>query len=723
MSYSSRIRRQRRARGPRWGRYILAALLVVVLAGAATAGVVAAWVYKTASSAPPLSSLKQRNPGSLSEVFAADGTRLGFIQADDLVQPVNSQVIPRSLKQATVAIEDQRFYKHSGVDYEGIIRAAYKNFTEHRTVQGGSTLTMQLVRNLYTSDRARNGLKGLKRKIREAKLAEELEQAHDKTWVLTKYLNTVPYGTVGGQTAIGVGAAARLYFNKKVSHLTLRQSAMLAGMPQAPSQYSPILAPQATIGRRNEVLNKMAQLGMISRATALATERKGLGLHMKGYYQRARERYVLDYIQSELIKQYGLATVKSGGLRVYTTIDLEFQRQARAAIKNAMGDIGPSSAIVTIDPRNGDILTMASSARYSQSKFNLAAQGHRQPGSSFKVMALLTALRLGVNPDTTRYTSVSPTHIDQPDCGAPFDIKTYGGTSGGNMTLHQATLRSDNSVYIQLASDLGPDKVKETARMMGITSPLHGYCAETLGGLSNGVSPLEMADAYATVASGGYRNRPRIIRKVTFPDGHSELPAAWRVKRTKVFSDGVTYEATKILQDNVNAGTATHANLGCPQGGKTGTTDHNTDAWLVGFTPRLSTAVWVGYPNARIEMNTLYHGAPVDGGTYPADIWHAYMEQAIGKFCGPFPKPKEPFVSQPFFGHYATTGLKRSGTPTPGPGLTTPGVTPTPAPGTTTAPGATATPEGFDPNLYETPPQPEPGTGGTTAPTATATPG
>src|SRR5690348_10027782 len=288
MSYSSRIRRQRRSRGPQWGRYILAGLLVVVLAGAATAGVVAAWVYKTASSAPPLSSLKQRNPGSLSEVFAADGTRLGFIQADDLVQPVNSQVIPQSLKQATVAIEDQRFYKHSGVDYEGIIRAAYKNFTEHKTVQGGSTLTMQLVRNLYTADRARNGLKGLKRKIREARLAEELEEAHDKNWVLTKYLNTVPYGTVGGQTAIGVGAAARVYFNKKVTDLTLRQSAMLAGMPQAPSQYSPVLNPQATKQRRNEVLEKMAQLGMISHELAARTEEKSLGLNMQGYYKRAR---------------------------------------------------------------------------------------------------------------------------------------------------------------------------------------------------------------------------------------------------------------------------------------------------------------------------------------------------------------------------------------------------------------------------------------------------
>jgi penicillin-binding protein 1A len=256
--------------------------------------------------------------------------------------------------------------------------------------------------------------------------------------------------------------------------------------------------------------------------------------------------------------------------------------------------------------------------------------------------------------------------------------------------------------------------------MMGITSKLNGYCAETLGGLEDGVSPLEMADAYATIASGGYRNRPRIIRKVSFPDGHSELPKAWRVKRTKVFSDGVTYEATKILKDNVAGGTGTHAQIGCPQGGKTGTTDHNTDAWFVGFTPRMSTAVWVGYPNSRIEMNGLYFGRNVDGGTYPADIWAAYMKQAVGKFCGDFPQPKEPFVSQPFFGHYATTGrqkLKEEATPEPG---ATPEASATPG-----ADDGTGTDNGgFDPNKYETPPQPTPqtgGTGGTTAPPPAAT--
>jgi penicillin-binding protein 1A len=690
----------------------IALLVLLIVAGLAALGVVS-WVVSTAASAPPLASLKQKDPGQVSEVLAADGTRLGFIQADELRQPVPDSQLPDVLKQATVAIEDQRFYEHKGVDYEGIVRAAVKNITSHKTVQGGSTLTMQLVRNLYTGNRTRAGIAGYERKIKEAKLAEELEQEHSKEWILSQYLNTVPYGTVGGQTAVGVGAAARIYFNKRVKHLTLREAALLAGLPQAPSDYSPVLHRAAARQRRDEVLGKMAQLGMITPERARATMAKGLGLHMSRYFAHRREQYFFDYVKDELIKQYGLATVKLGGLRVWTTINLKMQRQARAAIATAMGDIGPSSAIVTIDPRNGDILAMASSADYGKSKFNLAAQGHRQPGSSFKVFALMTALRMGVNPDTTRYVSRSPTIINDPRYGY-INVKTYGGRGAGSLTLHQATLKSDNSVYIQLALDVGPDNVKKTAQMMGITSKLNGYPAETLGGLEDGVSPLEMADAYATIASGGYRNRPRAITKVTFPDGKSELPKRWRVNRVRVFSDGVTYEATKILEDNIHMGTGTHANIGCPAAGKTGTTDHNTDAWFVGFTPRLATAVWVGYPNARIEMNTLYHGGPVDGGTYPADIWHAYMEQAHGGYCGAFPLPKTPFVSQPFFGHYSTTGGRGPGGTITGPvspGTTTPGTT---TPGTTTPPAATPAPDTggtFDPNQYETPPQGPPKVG------------
>jgi penicillin-binding protein 1A len=636
-------------------------LVVVTLVAIAGLSVVA-WVGATAASAPPISSLKERDPGANTEVLAADGTRLGWISADYLSRPISGTQMPQVLKDATVAIEDERFYKHKGVDYEGIVRAAVKNFINRETVEGGSTLTMQLVKNLYTSDRTRTGLAGYQRKIREAKLAEELENEHDKDWILDKYLNTTSYGTVGGQTAIGVEAAARIYFDKRAKDLNLNQSALLAGLPQAPTDYSPILHGQAAKNRRNQVLDKMAELGMITRERAERTKRRGMGLTLGDYFKRRREGYFFDYVKDELIKEYGPQTVKLGGLVVHTTIDLEKQRQAREAIKTKLGVIGPSSALVTINPRNGYILAMASSADYAETKFNLAAQGERQPGSSFKTFALMTALRRGVNPNSTRYTSVSPTIFDDPRYGH-VDVKTYGGTSGGNMSLYEATLRSDNSVFIQLAMDLGPDKVAETAVDMGIKRRhVHGYPAESLGGLENGVSPLEMATAYATIASGGYRNRPTAITKVEFErTGKSELPRRWRPHRTKVFPDGVTYEATKILQANIAGGTGTHANIGCPAGGKTGTTDNNTDAWFVGFTPRLATAVWVGYPNDRTYMTGLYFGRNVDGGTFPADIWGAYMSQAKGSFCGDFAQPKEPFVSSPFFGDYASTGGNKLG--------------------------------------------------------------
>jgi penicillin-binding protein 1A len=718
---------RRRQRGARPVKWLLLGVLVVLLCGGLVAGAAATWVVRTANSAKPLSSLTQRNVGSLTEVFASDGkTRLGFIQSDDLVTPVPSSQFPDVLEQATIAIEDERFYKHRGVDYEGIIRAAVKNATAKETVQGGSTLTMQLVRLLYTQDDTRDGLAGYERKIKEARLARDLEAKYSKKWVVGKYLNSVPYGTVGGQSAIGAGAAARLYFNKPVQKLTLREAAMLAGMPQAPSQYSPVLNPEGTKARRNEVLRKMAELGYITRERAEREMRKSLGLKMERYFQKARERYVLDYIQSELIKQYGADEVKRGGLKVYTTIDLKKQQYARSAIAERMGDVGPSSAIVSIDPRNGDIVAMASSQEYGKSKFNLAAQGHRQPGSAFKIMTLLTALREGVNPDSTTYTSRSPTKINSPVCGAPFEIKTYSSRGGGTMTLRRATLASDNSVYIQLAADLGPDKVKETARMMGIKSKLEGYCAESLGGLTDGVSPLEMASAYATIANGGYRNRPRAIKKIVNREGKTlKLPRRWRVHRVKAFQDGVTYEAVKILEQNIQSGTGTHAAIGCPAGGKTGTTDKNVDAWFVGITPRLSTAVWVGFPgDSRRSMNGMYAptGGNIDGGTYPADIWGTYMKKAVGKYCGEFKRPTEPFQSQAFLGHYARQGGKDDG------GGAADGRAGIPTPGQETEPGGgdedAADPPNngaaFDPNQYETPPQDAPATqspgGGAQAP-------
>ena len=728
MSSSSRYRHRRRHRSkPR--KKLLLALSVVLALGTIAALSAIGYVVSIAASAPPLDSLKARDPGGFSLVLARDGKTLGVIQANELRKAVQSYQIPQSLKDATVAIEDARFYKHKGVDYVGVVRAAVKNLESGSKVQGGSTITMQLIRNLYISKE-----RTYQRKIREAKLAEELENEHSKNWILTTYLNTVPYGTYGGQSAIGVWAAAKTYFNKSPTKLTLAESALLAGLPQAPSEYSPVRSPEAAKSRRNEVLDAMAKQHMITDQQAADAKAAPLGVNMSTYFQKRREDYFFDYVKDKLYENFPRRVVRRGGLRVYTTIDLDKQEQARAAIASKLAGVGPSSAIVTIDPKTGEILAMASSSDYGKSKFNLAAQGHRQPGSSFKTMALMTALRQGVDPRTTTYVS-KPLDFDDPTWG-PIKVKTYDGTYGGNMNLVEATLRSDNSVYEQLALDVGPENIKKTAYDMGIETKLDGYPAEALGGLTIGVSPLEMATAYATIASGGVYHRPIAITKIREADGTflrgKTMPKKLRPQADRRFQDGVTYEATKILKANVEGGTGVAAQIGCPAAGKTGTTDQHSDAWFVGFTPRLSTAVWVGYPDSQVHMLTEYHGSSVAGGTYPAEIWGTYMREAKGRYCGNFPTPKQPMTFTRFNGKYAT-GQASTGSTDYGPGQLVPKQTPDP--GTTDPGAAPADPgtdandqgpgaqdpgtqddgtggggngtggQGFDPALYESPPQ------------------
>ena len=362
-------------------------------------------------------------------------------------------------------------------------------------------------------------------------------------------------------------------------------------------------------------------------------------------------------MQEQLIEQYGVGVFRRGGLKIHTTIDPTLQDAARQAITGQLPyPDDPSSAIVSIDPSNGYIRAMASSGTYKDRTFNLAAQGHRQPGSAFKTMVLTTAIRKGVDPNRTTYAS-KPLQPRPGRRSPPWEVKTYDGSYGGTMTLTQATLASDNTVYAQLILDLGPKAVRETAKLMGITTKLDAYPAEGLGGLRLGVSPLEMANAYATLASGGMRNKPKAITKVEFPDGKSD--DLGKPERERAFSDGVAYEVTKILEQNVQAGTGTAARLGCPAAGKTGTTDNFNDAWFVGYTPQLASSVWVGYPNALVEMSSV-HGIGVAGGTFPAAIWHDYMMVAHGDDCESFPEPTEPAQFSPFFGKYATTGRSTS---------------------------------------------------------------
>ncbi|CAN5503088.1 PBP1A family penicillin-binding protein [soil metagenome] len=630
MTYRQRKTRRTRGRG-RAGSARTAALAAGVVVTVIAIGLlsVAGYVFAVAATAPDLAELKPADKGESSVIFAADGSRLGYVQSDVIRTPVPWDEMPEDVREAVIAIEDERFYEHEGVDYSAIVRAGIKNIESGSNVQGGSTITQQLVRALYIKDPERN----FKRKIREAKLASELEQKRSKRWILEHYLNDVPFGTVGGRTSIGVEAASSTFFGKHVRELTLSESALLAGLPQAPSQYNPFRSPSAAIERRNDVLKKMVENRFITDAEASEASRSPLGLNKGTRYTRRREPYFFDYVQEQLIERYGVGTFRRGGLKVYTTIDPKVQDTARDAINSYYADpAGPSSSIVSIDPNNGKIKAMASSGTYSDRTFNIAAQGHRQPGSAFKTMVLTAAVREGVDPDSTYYTSM-PLSINDPKYG-PWNVSTFGDSYSGSMSLTQATLASDNTVYAQLILDVGPDKVCETAKLLGITTKLDCYPAEGLGGLTQGVTPLEMSSAYATLAAGGIRRRPTGIERVEFPDGKSE--ELGRPKGKRVITEGEAYEVTKILEQNVQSGTGTRANYGCPAAGKTGTTDEGKDAWFVGYTPKLSTSVWVGYPDAGIAI------AGAQGGTLAAPVWNAFMSVANGEDCDGFPEPEEP---------------------------------------------------------------------------------
>ncbi|HSZ15277.1 MAG TPA: transglycosylase domain-containing protein [Solirubrobacteraceae bacterium] len=653
MSRQARQRRHRRRGGSR----ILVIGLVVLAATLATGAIAAvAFVVHVVQSAPSTKHLRPRVSGGNTQVFAADGTRLGFIQSDELRTPVGWGEIPANVKDATVAIEDQRFYRNDGIDLTGIFRAAVKDLLHGAAVQGASTITMQLMRNLYLGGDQHT----VKQKLIEAAMAVEYSKEHSKRSILTSYLNSVPYGTVGGQTAIGVQAAARIFFNKPVSELDLEQSALLAGLPQAPSQYNPFLDPQAARERRNEVLAKMAELHYISAGRAAATEAAPLQVHPGHYYSERKEQFFFEYVRQQLLERYGAKTVEQGGLKVYTTIDLNMQRLARKAIAEVLDEPGdPASAIVTIDPRNGDIEAMAESESYEQSQYNLAADGHRQPGSTFKAIDLADALTRGIDPYSTDYFS----HTLEAGWLAAepkYKVETFEGTSlNKSINLVQATLASDNTVYAQLAADLGEETVTHTAYEMGVKTHLSSYPAEALGGLTLGVTPLEMADVYATLADGGYRDTPIAITKVVFPDG--QVDNNWGTPhRVRALSEAVASVETSILHENVESGTATRSAIDCPTAAKTGTTSELVDAWLDGYTPDYSTVVWMGYPNKRVSMTDV-HGEPQQGGYLPAEIWHAYMAAVTeGKSCVPFPPSKEAISYKPFYGKYASTGLAQA---------------------------------------------------------------
>ncbi len=660
----SRQSRQRRRRHNRSGPVRILFVGSIAITSMLFIGVVAAFavVLHIVQGAPALDTFHQTLTTGSSQVFAANGTRLGFIQSDELSTPVSWSEIPADLRNATVAIEDQRFYRNDGIDVTAIFRAAVKDVTHGAALQGGSTITMQLMRNLYLG----NDQHTLRQKITEAKLAIEYTERHSKRAILTSYLNSIPYGTIGGQTAIGAQAAARVFFDEPVWRLDLQQAALLAGLPQAPSQYNPFRYPQLARQRRNVVLAKMAELHYVTAAQAAAAQRAPLELHLGNYYSQRREDFFFEYVREQLEDRYGRTKVAQGGLKVYTTIDLNMQRLARKAIAEVLNQPeDPASAIVTINPHNGDIEAMAESESYEKSQYNLAADGHRQPGSTFKAIDLADALSRGVDPTSTYYLShtLAPGWLT---AYPSYEVKTFEGTSlDQSMNLVTATLHSDNTVYAQLAADLGEQTITQMAYRMGVKTHLSSFPAEALGGLTLGVAPLEMAAVYSTLADGGWRDTPIAITKVVFPGGH--VDENWgRPHRVKVLSEAVAAEETNILHQNVQSGTATRSAINCPTAAKTGTTSELVDAWLDGYTPNYSTVVWMGYPTKRVSMTDV-HGEPQQGGYLPAEIWHDYMSAVTeGQPCASFPQPSESLTYAPFFGKFTTTGQLESSQPSSG---------------------------------------------------------
>ena len=586
-----------------------------------------------------LSALRPVRQPDSSLVYGANGGLIGVLPAVENRTPVARGEISPWMPRATVAIEDRRFYQHGGIDPLGILRALVADVSAGRLVQGGSTITQELVRNLYLSRE-----KTLQRKVVEACLAVKLARVWSKDRILTAYLNDVYYGN----HAYGIQAAAETYFSVPASRLTLVQAAVLAGLPQAPSYYDPLHNPAAALGRRDEVLAALRRSGDITQARYDAAVRdRSLHLRPSPAYA-SREPYFVGYLENLLEQAYGAATLRAGGLKIYTTIRPRLQRAAVHALSQVVYERhDPAAAIVSIDPASGAIRAMAAVTPGTPgNEFNLATTAERQAGSTFKPIVLTAAVADGMNPWATRYLSA-------PFYYAPLDwrVRTYDGAYAGLETVAAATLRSDNTVYARLALDVGADAIATTAHELGVQTQLQPSPSLALG--TGVVTPLDMASVYATLAAGGVYSQPLAITRVVFPDAKADT--AWgRPQRERVVPDWVAATVTQVLEENMLHGTGVGAHVpGRADAGKTGTTDDYADAWFCGYTPGLEATVWIGYPRAEIPMLDV-HGAAVSGPTLPATAWRLFMERALaGSANDAFPAPQSPAQFSPWAGRYA----------------------------------------------------------------------
>jgi penicillin-binding protein 1A len=635
-----RLRRRHRKRRS----LLLFAALLVASVVALLLATVAFTGPQILSSICSLSDLRPLSLGENSFLYTSNMRLLGVVPSATNRQPLPLSKISPWLQDGTVAIEDARFWQHGALDYQGIARAFYQDLTQGHIVQGGSTITQELVRNLYIGNPQRT----LSRKLKEACLSEKLFQRmvnkygnNARSQILSAYLNEVFYG----RHAYGAQAAAQTYFSKSASQLTLVQAALLAGLPQAPTSYDPILNPQDALARRNEVLQAMWKNGYITPSKLRQAEKKGLELKPGHLYTQLEQPNFFGWATQQLATRFGQRQVELGGLRARTTLDPRLQGLALHAVSSILHTPSdPAAALVAIDPRTGAVKAMVDylpSGRKMQ--FNLATQAHRSTGSSFKPITLATAL---TENDSLYSTFYGPPElfITDPQCatgpnGGPWDVHNYADESAGTMDLLDATANSVNTIFAQLIAKAGVRNVVAMAHRLGITSRGRYFkpvCAITLG--SVGFTPLEMTDVYSTFASGGIHHAPQAFESVRGANG--KVIEKLTTKGQRVIGPNVAAEVTDALQGVIQHGTGTAAAISRPAAGKTGTAENFQDAWFCGYVPQLATCVWVGYPRGEIPLYNIEGFYQVFGGSLPAEIWHDFMGPAVANLpVENFPTP------------------------------------------------------------------------------------
>jgi penicillin-binding protein 1A len=613
---------------PIWRRFLrplAAALLLTGMVGAAAGLPAAAVLYGSVRAAsvelPSLAELRPLDQPERTQVYDKNGHLIEVLkdEQDRIVVPLSA--VPEALRQAVLAAEDERFYRHRGIDDRGILRALLANLVSREPVQGGSTITQQLVRNAYPDLRDRS----LLRKVKEASLAAQLEERLSKDEILEAYLNRVYFGS----GYYGVEAASRGYFGKHAGELTLAQAATLAGVIREPETSNPRNSPERALERRDTVLQQMVALHMTSPAEAARAVAKPLGVRPPSRFG-GRYPWFIDALKRQLLDnpRLGRTTAErerrlyEGGLRIETTLDRRVQAKAEQAASRWRPDSGPDVGLVAIDPRDGAVRALVGGRDYHQRKFNLAVQGERQAGSSFKPFVLAAALDEGISPRSLwESSSFSAAKV----CGVPWTVSNYEGKGSGRMSLREATWRSVNGVYARVMAQLCPAKVVAMAERLGVDVPSAQAHAPSIGLGAANVSPMEMASAYATLADEGVYHRPTLYTKVRH---HGTTLFESRSEGERRISAALANRVTDVLKGVIGQGTGTAAQIGWPAAGKTGTTQDYRDAWFVGYTRQLATAVWMGYPGREVSMLDV-GGIRVTGGSYPARIWHDFMVAAM----------------------------------------------------------------------------------------------